>query len=295
MRFDIVIRNGKIVDGTGSPWFRGNLAIKNGKIAYMGRVDVGDADEGIDAEGQIISPGIVDIHSHSDYSIIENPKTDSFIRQGITTVLNGNCGGSAAPYNEESRKIFDEMNNRVSEWLTTDEYNKKLQENGVAINVATCTGLANLLVMTMRMEAWDRPPNKKEVTAMKKLLAQAMHEGSFGLSSGLEYDPQTLTTTPDIVELCKVVVEYGGIYATHIRSRDEQVEAAAREAIEIGEKSGAAIEGVHWGARFPSDGKTKLIVEMVEAARGRGRRHRHQPGPLDHERRRSRVVRLLHD
>jgi N-acyl-D-amino-acid deacylase len=270
MGFDTVIHNGKIVDGTGSPWFRGDLAIKNGKIAYVGRVNAGDAEEVIDAEGLIVSPGIVDIHSHSDYSIIENPKVDSFIRQGITTVLNGNCGGSAAPFNEEARRIFDEMNDRVTGWLTTAEYQNKIDENGVAINTATCTGLANLLVMTMGLEAWNRPPSKKEVTAMKRLLAKAMSEGSFGLSSGLEYDPQTLTTTQNLVELCSVVADHGGIYATHVRSRDEQVEAAAKEAIEIGEKSGVAVEGVHWGARFPSDGKTKLIVEMVEAARGRG-------------------------
>ena len=270
MVFDTVIRNGRIVDGTGSPWFMGDLVIKNGRIAHVGRVDAGEAEEVLDVEGLIVSPGIVDIHSHSDYSIIENPRADSFVRQGITTVLNGNCGGSAAPLNEEARRIFDEMNDRVSWWLTTDEYHKKNRGERLSINAATCTGLANLLVITMSLEAWSRPPKERELPVMKKLLAQAMREGSFGLSSGLEYDPQTLTTTRDLVELCGVVAEHGGIYATHIRSRDEQVKAAAREAIEIGERSGAAVEGVHWGARFPSDGKAKLIVEMVEEARKRG-------------------------
>jgi len=269
MGFDIVIKNGMIVDGTGSPWFKGDLAIRDSRIAYVGRVKVGDADEVIDAGGLIVSPGIVDIHSHSDYSVVENPKVDSFVRQGITTVLNGNCGVSAAPYNEETRKIFDEMRGTQSPWLTTAEYNRHIEEQGVAINIATCTGLANLLTMTMGLDAWDRPPIRGEVNTMKRILAQAMREGSFGLSSGLEYDPQTLITTKDLIELCKVAAKHGGIYATHVRSRDEQVEAAAREAIEIGEKSGVAVEGVHWGARFPSDGKTKLIVAMVEAARGR--------------------------
>jgi N-acyl-D-amino-acid deacylase len=270
MKYDTVIKNGKIVDGTGSPWFVGDLAIKSGRIAYVGRVGAGDADDVIDAKGQIVSPGIVDIHSHSDYSVVENPRVDSFVRMGVTTVLNGNCGGSAAPLTEESRRIQDKSSGVRSEWLAIDEYHKKIEEKGVAINTATCTGLGNLLIMSMGLEAWDRSPSREEVSEMKKILAQSMREGSFGLSSGLEYQPQTMTTTRDIIELCKVVARHGGIYATHIRNRDEQVEAAAREAIEIGEKSGAAVEGVHWGARFPSDGKTKLIVEMVEEARARG-------------------------
>ncbi len=270
MRYDTIIQNGKIVDGTGSPWFLGDLAIKSGKIVYIGRVKVDDADDVIDAEGLIVSPGIVDIHSHSDYSVVENPKVDSFIRQGITTVLNGNCGGSAAPLSKESRKIFDESMERRSDWLTIDEYHKKIEDQGVAINTAICTGLGNLLVMAMGLDAWERPPSRIELSKMKRILGRSMDEGSFGLSSGLEYQPQTMTTTRDLVELCKVVAERGGIYATHVRSRDEQVEAAAKEAIEIGEKSGVSVEGVHWGARFPSDGKTKLIVDMVKAARERG-------------------------
>jgi N-acyl-D-aspartate/D-glutamate deacylase len=270
MNYEVVIKNGRIVDGTGSPWFHGDVGIKSGKIAHVGRVGTDDADEVIDAKGLIISPGIVDIHSHSDYSILENPRVDSFIRQGITTILNGNCGMSAAPLNEEALKGYVEMMNVKIDWLSMTDYLDKIERNGVAINVATCTGLTNLLIMTMGYDAWDRPPSRKEVKAMGVILEQSMREGSLGLSSGLEYPPQTMTTTRDLIELSKVVAEKGGFYVTHIRSRDEQVEAAAREAIEIGERSGASVEGVHWGARFPSDGKTKLIVDMVVAARHRG-------------------------
>ncbi|MCK4318783.1 amidohydrolase family protein, partial [Candidatus Bathyarchaeota archaeon] len=141
---------------------------------------------------------------------------------------------------------------------------------GVAINLATFTGLSNLLTSAMGMDAYDRPPTEEEVEAMKKMLTQAMTEGSYGLSSGLEYDPQTLVDTETLVELCRVVAGYGGIYATHIRSRDVKVVEAAKEAVAIGERSGVYVEGVHWGARFPSDGKTKHIVDLFDAARERG-------------------------
>lgn len=270
MGYEVVIKNGRIVDGTGSPWFLGDVAINSGKIAQVGRVEANEADEIIDAKGLIVSPGIVDIHSHSDYSILQNPRVDSFVRQGITTVLNGNCGGSAAPYTKETRRIMEEMIGVPIEWLSIAEYLDKIEKSRIAINVATCTGLMNLLIMTMGYDAWDRPPSRKEVKEMGAILEQSMKDGSLGLSSGLEYDPQTMIATRDLIELCRVVAKNGGLYATHIRSRDEQVEAAAREAIEIGEKSGVSVEGVHWGARFPSDGKAKLIVDMVVDARRRG-------------------------
>jgi N-acyl-D-amino-acid deacylase len=265
-----VIKNGKVVDGTGSPWFRGDVAYSNGFITQVGKLDPGDFDEVIDADGLVISPGIVDVHSHSDYSLLVNPEADSFIRQGVTTVFNGNCGGSAAPLNEESKKRVEEARGVTVEWLSTAEYLSVMESRGVAINAATFTGLGNLLVSAMGMDAYDRPPNGEEVEAMKTMLRQAMDEGSYGLSSGLEYDPQTLIDTDAIVELCRVVAEYGGVYATHIRSRDVKVVEAAKEAVEIGERSGVCLEGVHWGARYPSDGKTKHIVDLIDQARERG-------------------------
>jgi len=267
---EVLIRNGRVVDGTGSPWFMGDVAISGAKITRVGRLDPGDYDEVIDAGGLVVSPGIIDVHSHSDFSLLVNPEADSFIRQGVTTVFNGNCGNSAAPLNETSKKRIEEARDISVEWLSTAEYLSVLESRGVAINAATFTGLSNLLVSAMGMDAYDRPPNKEEVEAMKAMLRQAMDEGSYGLSSGLEYDPQTLTGTDALVELCRVVAGYGGIYATHIRSRDVKVVEAAREAVEIAERSGVILEGVHWGARYPSDGKTKHIVDLIDQARERG-------------------------
>ena len=265
-----LIKNGRVVDGTGSPWFRGDVAYSNGRITEVGKLDPGDFDEVVDAGGLVVSPGIIDVHSHSDFSLLVNPEADSFIRQGVTTVFNGNCGLSAAPLIEEGKKEIEEARGVRIPWLSTAEYLSVMEARGVAINSATFTGLGNLLVSAMGMDAYDRPPNEEEVETMKEVLRQAMDEGSYGLSSGLEYDPQTLIDTDAIVELCRVVAEYGGIYATHIRSRDVKVVEAAREAVEIGERSGVSVEGVHWGARYPSDGKTKHIVDLIDQARERG-------------------------
>ncbi len=266
----MLIRNGRVVDGTGSPWFRGDVAFSSGKITQVGNLNPGDFDEVIDAGGLVVSPGIIDVHSHSDFSLLVNPEADSFIRQGVTTVFNGNCGVSAAPLNEEAKERIEEARGVSVEWLSTAEYFSVMESRGVAINLATFTGLGNLLTSAMGMDAYDRPPTEEEVEAMKKTLTQAMTEGSYGLSSGLEYDPQTLVDTDTLVELCRVVAEYGGIYATHIRSRDVKVVEAAKEAVAIGERAGVRVEGVHWGARFPSDGKTKHIVDLFDAARKRG-------------------------
>jgi len=267
---EVLIRNGRVVDGTGSPWFMGDVAISGAKITRVGRLDPGDYDEVIDAGGLVVSPGIIDVHSHSDFSLLVNPEADSFIRQGVTTVFNGNCGNSAAPLNEESKRHMEEARDITVEWLSTAEYLSVMERRGVAINAATFTGLSNLLVSAMGMDAYDRPPTKEDIEAMKAMQRQAMEEGSYGLSSGLEYDPQTMTDTDALVELCRVVAEYGGVYATHIRSRDVKVVEAAREAVTIGERSGVIVEGVHWGARYPSDGKTKHIVDLFDGARERG-------------------------
>lgn len=270
MSYDVLIRNGVIVDGTGGPWFRGDVAVSGGKIAKVGRIPSADADRVVDADGLVVSPGFIDIHSHSDFALYLNPQSDSFVRQGITSVINGNCGFSAAPISKEARDLLQELYNMELDWLTFGEYLSRLEERGVAINAGSYVGLANLRFSTMGEDAWDRTPTSAELDAMKRMLSEAMVEGAFGLSSGLEYPPQTIVRTQELIELCRVAAKHGGTYATHIRSRDVKVVAAAEEAVRIGEETGIAVEGSHWGARFPSDGKTRIIVEMVEAARERG-------------------------
>jgi N-acyl-D-amino-acid deacylase len=268
--YDLLIKNGRVFDGTGGPWFRGDIAITGERIAKIGRINPARADDIIDAGGLAVSPGFVDIHSHSGFSLVKNPEADSFVRQGITTVMNGNCGFSPAPIGEEAKEAFREMLGLEVDWLSFAEYLGRLEGQGVAINAGSYTGLANLRVSAMMEGAWDRAPTPGEMEVMKGMLARSMEEGSFGLSSGLEYQPMILVETKELIELCRVAARYGGIYSVHARSRDVKVVEAAAEAVEIGEKAGIQVEGAHWGARFPSDGKTKHIVDIAEEARERG-------------------------
>ncbi|MCW3978149.1 MAG: D-aminoacylase [Candidatus Bathyarchaeota archaeon] len=269
MDCDLIIKDGRIVDGTGGPWFSGDVAIKGEKIVAVGRIGSVNSEEVIDAEGLTVSPGFIDVHCHSEQQLLVNPQADSLVRQGLTTVINGVCGFSAAPIKKEHAYLYG-----LEEYITTNfslgDYSNLLEGQGTAINAGSFVGHANCRVYAMGEDAWDRSSTDNELEEMKALVADAMEDGAFGLSTGLEYPPQTIITTDEIVELARVAARYGGIYATHVRSRDVKVVAATKEAIEIGERAGIAVEGSHWGARFPSDGKTKLIVELCEEARERG-------------------------
>jgi len=271
LNYDVTIKNGLIIDGTGSPWFRGDIAIEGEKIVNVGRVDSKEADVIIDASGLVVSPGFIDIHSHSEFQLLINPQADSLVRQGITTVINGVCGFSAAPVKKEYMGLVRTWGTDVlPDWTTFQEYYERLDGLGITINTGSLVGLANVRVAAMGEDAWDRTPTDSELEAMKCLVSEAMGDGAFGLSSGLEYPPQTIATTNEIIELAKIAAKHGGIYVTHIRSRDVKLVSAAEEAIEIGEKAGIPVEGSHFGARFPSDGKTKVIVDLSDKARDRG-------------------------
>jgi len=270
LKYDIAIRGGRIVDGTGGSWFIGDVAVSGERIAKIGKVDPREANSIVDASGMVVSPGWVDIHCHSDISILINPQADSLVRQGITTILNGVCGTSAAPRSREYAYLFEENKIVKPDWTNFDEYFGRIEKQGVSINVGSFVGLGNCRIAAMGEAAWDRTPTEGELDRMKMLVEEAMQQGAFGLSTGLEYQPQTIVRTEEIIELAKVAGKYGGIYATHIRSRDVKVVEAAEEAIEIGEKAGIPVEGSHFGARFPSDGKTKHLVDLCLEARRRG-------------------------
>jgi len=246
----------------------GDVAIAGEKIQSIGRLRSVEADIVINAEDKVVSPGFIDIHCHAERQLLVNPQADSLVRQGVTTVINGVCGFSAAPIKREHLHLFGLGEERLG-WSTFDEYYSQLEESGVALNTGSFVGLANCRISAMGEDAWDRSPKERELEEMKGLVVEAMEDGAFGLSTGLEYPPQTIVETDEIVELAKVASRYGGTYSTHIRSRDVKVVAATKEAIEIGERASVPVEGSHFGTRFPSDGKTKFIVELVDAARER--------------------------
>ena len=269
--FDIVIKNGRVVDGCGNTWFRADVAIENGKIVKIGGMII-DAYKVIDANEMIVAPGIVDLHEHSDTAILANPKAESAIRQGITTIVNGNCGSSAAPLTNQSMELMKARFQRhiaKPDWITYGEYLNKLEERGCAVNVAGLVGHHTVRMAVMGMDARD--PTTKELEAMKRLVAQSLEEGAFGLSTGLESAPGGNSKTEEIIELAKIVARYpGALYVTHMRGRDERALNAVREGIEIGEKAGIPVHFSHHPTRYPFQGRMSELLKLHEDARERG-------------------------
>lgn len=273
--FDLIIKNGKVIDGAGNPWFKADVGITGQRISAIGRLSAEKASEIIDATGLVVSPGFIDMHSHSDFVLLVNPKAESKIRQGITTEVIGNCGESAAPLNDLKKEEIRKTDSLIEEaklqldWATMKDYLTRLGQQGVAVNVVPLVGHANLRACTMGFT--DRAPTKTELEEMKKRLAQAMEEGASGMSTGLIYPPGCYAKTDELIELSRVVASYGGIYASHIRDEGEKLLESVKEAIEIGEEAGLPVEISHHKAEEKANwGKVKESLKMIEDARGRG-------------------------
>jgi N-acyl-D-amino-acid deacylase len=257
--FDVVIKNGRVIDGCGNPWFEADVALKNGRILKIGKVKSA-SDKVIDAEGLIVAPGIIDLHNHSDTEIFVNQKAESAIRQGITTMIVGNCGSSAAPQTKKTENM---------DWQTYEEYLNKLEKHGTAVNFGGFVGHGRIRRVVMGMEA--RPATEHEIERMIALLKESLEGGAFGLSTGLEYAPGANATTEELIELAKVLKDYPGtIYVTHMRQRDEMAVEAVQEGIEIGEKAGVPVHFSHHPMRYPFHGRMNELLKLKEEARDRG-------------------------
>lgn len=273
MSFDILIRDGRVVDGTGNPWFWADVGIKDGRIAALGNLSGKKGEKIIDASGLVVTPGFIDVHTHTDAFNLINPTGDSFIMQGVTTHLIGNCGGSVAPVTDYTRLEYEEELMKYDlklNWSTLGEFLDKIEKNGVSLNVATLVGQGTVRKAVMGME--KRPPTEEEMEEMKSLVAEAMDHGAFGLSTGLWYAPSGYADTDEVVELAKVVAEYGGIYVTHMRSEENKLAEAVWEAIEIGERGNIPVQISHFKAAGGRRnwGKVKEALKMMEEARKRG-------------------------
>jgi N-acyl-D-aspartate/D-glutamate deacylase len=266
--YDLLIRHGKIVDGTGNPWFHGDVAVRGGKIVALGKVPAGTARREIDARGLVVAPGFIDMHSHSDYLLLEDGDAQSKIRQGVTTEVLGE-GTSPGPFQGKLDPPRIGGRARAERWTTLGGYFDLVERVGIAPNVASFVGLDNVWKCVMG-DSFARP-TPAQFERMKALVEEAMKQGAAGLSSMLAMPPGSLATTDDIVELCKVVARYGGIYLTHIRHEGAGVFDAIREAIEIGRRAGVAVEILHikiadrmyWG-------RMSEIVKLVDDARAKG-------------------------
>lgn len=269
--FNVIIKNGRLVDGTGNPWFKADIGIKSDKILEIGDLGSENADRVINAKGLVVSPGFIDLHSHSEYSLLANSKAESKIRQGITTEVNGNCGDSPAPVEGLTAEAAEEVKEYSLDvnWSTLGEYLGRLEKQGIALNVAQLIGHGTIRTAVMRYE--NRPPTPEELTIMKELVAQAMEDGAFGMSTGLFYLPGCFADTEELIALCKTVAKYGGIYTSHIRGEGDPLIEAVAEAIEISEKANIPIEVSHHKAcGIQNWGKIKKTLRMMEEARFKG-------------------------
>jgi N-acyl-D-amino-acid deacylase len=272
--FDLIIKNGQIVDGIANESYKADLGIIFDCIDRVGNLHSAQAKTIIDAKGKVVSPGFIDIHSHTDLELLINPKAESKIRQGVTTELSGNCGGSVFPRKKSTSESEESLKKELGlEFLWTDleEYHAALAKQGIAVNHATLLGQGTLREYVLGDAR--REPTSEEMDTMKKLASEAMAQGAFGLSTGLEYAPDSFSTTSEIIELCRLVAGFGGFYATHMRSEDIQIMEAMAEAIHIAESGGLPLEISHFKASGkPNYYKLPMMIDLMERAKQRGLR-----------------------
>ncbi|HYT87435.1 MAG TPA: D-aminoacylase [Gemmataceae bacterium] len=267
-RYDLVIRNGKIVDGTGNPWYHGDLAIRGDKIAAVGRVPAGPARREIDARGLVVAPGFIDMHSHSDFLLLEDGNAQSKIRQGVTTEVLGESS-SPGPYKGKLPPVKAMVKGESTRWATLGEYFDLVERSGVSTNVTSFVGLGNLWRSVMGTS--HARPTPAQLDEMKGLLEEALKQGAMGLSCALAMPPDSLATTDDLVELCKVVARYGGIFVAHIRNEGTGVFDAIREVIEVGRRAGVRVEILHIKiADQKYWGRMNEVIKLVDGARKDG-------------------------
>jgi len=273
MPFDAVIRNGRVLDGSGTPWQVRDIGIRRGKIAQVGRLNRAKADLLIDADGKYVAPGFIDIHTHSDLGILVEPTAECAVRQGVTTHVIGNCGDSPAPVSDRHRDLARRRFEYYAKegawtWSTYREYLAFMEAQGVGVNIAGLVGHGAVRLAVMGFEERDATP--AEIKEMKAHVEEAMRAGAFGMSTGLVYPPGCFAPTDEVVDLAKVVARHGGFYASHIRGERETIVEAVQECIEIGERAGLPVQISHNNPKYGGWGKSTTIQAMWEAARARG-------------------------
>jgi N-acyl-D-amino-acid deacylase len=276
--YDTVLVNGRILDGCGNPWFYADIAIKDGRIAEIAPAGTLQGKQIIDVAGRYVSPGFIDIHTHSDLSILVNRQAESAVRQGVTTQLMGNCGMSPAPLNrdyQDNLSLLQRQWGPISfqpevtwEWTNFAEYLRCVEKDSLAINVASLAGHGALRIAVMGLD--DCAPDDDELEQMKDLLNEALQAGAFGMSTGLVYPPGCFASTNEIVALCQVVRQHHGFYASHIRGERETILEAVCEAIRIGAEANVPVQISHNAPKFGAAKDAHANLNLVEQARRRG-------------------------
>ena len=274
--YDLAIMGGRIIDGAGNLWFNADVAFKGERITKIGRVDPSKAKRTIDATNRIVSPGFIDVHSHSDFSLIFDPRAESTIRQGITTLVVGQCGMSLAPIDRKFEKLlrryaapFVPDSDIKLPWTTFKQYLAKMQRLRSTSNAAHLVGHGTVRIAAMGFA--DREPNRRELEDMKAMVAEAMKAGAVGMSTGLIYPPGVFSKTKELIELTREVAKSGGTYFSHIRGEGLTLIKAVKEAVEIGERAGTPVHiSHHKAAGRRVWGKLKETLKLMEEARKRG-------------------------
>src|ERR1044071_8473259 len=268
--YDIVITHGKIIDGTGNPWFYADVGIKNGKIIKIGRVDAKNAKRVIDAKGMAVAPGFIDMHTHTDLTALADGNTESKVRQGVTFDVIGESS-TVAPLGgavlEEYKEAAKRREGVEVDWTTLDGYFRRLNKKGASINIASSVSPQQIRKLVVGFE--DRPATPAEIEKMKQLVFQAMEEGAVNLSTaftggGYKY-------ADEMIAMAKVVAKYGGYYGTHVGGEGEQINEEIDKAIRIAEETGIPVHIYHIKVRGKNNfGKVKDVIKKIDGARARG-------------------------
>ena len=273
--YDLLITNGRVLDGTGSPWFRADVAVVGDRIVAMGRLGGREAAQTIDAAGHFVAPGFIEEHSHADATVLVDPLAQSCIRQGMTTLVVGNCGHAAAPVSMDMVDAYRagaaiyEVDGYDWTWETMGEYLDTVREARTSVNVVALTGHLN--VRHLAIGEANRPASPGERAKMRELVAGALADGARGFSTGLMYQHTVFSDTDEVVEMAKALAPYGWAYHTHIRDYGRHLQKAVAEAIEIAERAEVPLVVSHlYPAGREYWGQAGACLEMLEKARDRG-------------------------
>lgn len=269
--FDIVITNGRIVDGTGSPWYAGDVGIREGRVATIGNLSDATRTRTIDAQGKVVAPGFIDMLGQSELTILVDPRLPSKIFQGITTEITGE-GGSAGPLNDaiiKAGRLTYEHYKITPDWRTLGEYFARLEKQGMGINLASFVGATQ--VRRMVLGDADVQPSPAQLEEMKELVRHAMREGAVGVSTSLQYAPAPYAKTEELIALAAEASKSGGIYATHMRNESDSVLSAIDEALRIGKEARIPVEVWHIKVAGKNNwGRMPEVVAKINAARAAG-------------------------
>ncbi len=271
--FDLVIKDGLVYDGSGQAGFKADIGLKGEMISAVGRIPGTRAAAVIEAQGLAVSPGFIDLHAHTDVELLVNPKAESSVRQGITTIVSGNCGSSGCtvpqPVYEETAANLKEVYSLDLTWRDIKGFLARLEKGGAALNYSTLVGHGDIRGEVMGYG--DRPPSAEELEKMKALVRQNLLDGAAGMSSGLEYTPGSFARPEELSALCRVVAEANGVYSSHMRDEGDRLLESLEETVAAAKASGVSLQISHFKVAYPRNwSKIDAALARLDAAREEG-------------------------